>query len=67
MLAYTHRPEFSEGGLSGNLWKMQKGEMENYSYLYKNGYMNYADYAFWIFFSLGKFFRRVMLARVFRK
>ncbi|MDT4834226.1 mycofactocin system glycosyltransferase [compost metagenome] len=66
-LAFTHRPEFSEGGLSGNLWKMQVGEMENYSYLHKGGYISYVEYAFWTCFSLVKFSRRFIFSRFFRK
>lgn len=39
-LAYSFKDDFGSSGLSANLWKMEKGELENYDFLYKNGYIS---------------------------
>ncbi|SDN32321.1 Glycosyltransferase involved in cell wall bisynthesis [Paenibacillus sp. yr247] len=44
-LAYTYKEDYGSSGLSSNLWLMEKGELENYDFLFKNGYIsNYKLY-----------------------
>ena len=60
-LAASFKANYGEGGLSSNLWKHEKGELENFKILYDKGY-----YCLFIFLSayicsLIKYFRRVII------
>lgn len=54
------RPQLSKGGLSGNLWKMRKGEMKAYAHLYRlnKGFALLIPFLF--LFSLMKYFRKIV-------
>lgn len=60
-LAFLYKAPYGAGGLSGKLWEMEKGELETYWSLYKEGLL-----PFWLSvvlsgFSLAKFVRRTIL------
>ena len=58
-LAYLYKAPYGEGGLSGDLWKMEKGELDTYYQVYKEGYINLFAWLFLVLFSSAKFCRRV--------
>lgn len=63
-LSYSYKSLYGEGGLSAQLWKMEKGELNNYLMLYHEGNIN----IFLLFaascFSCLKFFKRVLLTYI---
>jgi glycosyltransferase involved in cell wall biosynthesis len=63
-LAYIHKAPYGEGGLSGNLWQMEKGELDNYVQLHRAKRIGWV--MFWIasVFSWVKFGRRLLLSAV---
>lgn len=61
-LAYLFKAPYGEGGLSGKLWKMEKGQLDTFYRLYKDGYINFPLWIFLILFSTAKFFRRTIIA-----
>lgn len=60
-LAYTFKKPFGEGGLSGQLWQMEKSELENYWILHRDGCIGLPATLALSVFSLAKFVRRVAL------
>jgi glycosyltransferase involved in cell wall biosynthesis len=59
-LAFVHKPLYGAGGLSKNLIKMEIGELENFFILYKNNHIGPLLLVFSIYFSLIKFFKRLI-------
>ncbi|MDO9204845.1 glycosyltransferase family 2 protein [Methylotenera sp.] len=57
-MAYSYKKEFGDGGLSGDLWKFQQGELDTYKRLCKNNYISFFALIFLYIFSFLKFFRR---------
>jgi len=57
----TGKKRWGENGLSGNLTKMEKGELFNIYQAHKNGYINLFLYLFAVCFSLIKFSRRILI------
>lgn len=51
---------FGVSGLSKNLWKMEKNELENYIYLLKNSHINMFMFILVTAFSLIKYFLRIV-------
>jgi glycosyltransferase involved in cell wall biosynthesis len=49
------------GGLSRKTWEMEKGELNNITYIYKNKQINVLQYLFSFTFSFLKFMRRLIL------
>jgi len=49
---------FGESGLSSKLWEMEKGELSNFLYMRKKGFITYFIWAKYSVYSLLKFFRR---------
>lgn len=62
-LAYVHKPLFGVGGLSANLWKMEKGELSNFVSLYRSAQIGLFSCLGAIMFSLLKFARRIVISR----
>ncbi|NOT20916.1 MAG: glycosyltransferase family 2 protein [Sideroxydans sp.] len=62
-LAYVHKPLFGVGGLSANLWKMEKGELSNLVILYRSGLIGVLSYCGAAIFSLAKFARRIAISK----
>lgn len=62
-MAYMYKKPFGESGLSSNLWKMEKGELFTYKFLYKERCLNTLEYCFFSAYSFLKFFRRLVLRK----
>jgi len=63
-LAYIHKSPYGAGGLSAQLWRMETGELCNFLTLYRAGSINAPLYVAAILFSMIKFIRRLLLARL---
>lgn len=66
VLATIHKAAFGQGGLSGRLWAMEQGELENYRALRRAGQLRAMAYGFFAAYSLAKFCRRLLVARFVR-
>ncbi|MGP5518785.1 glycosyltransferase family 2 protein [Psychrobacter celer] len=67
VLAFYYKPAFGHSGLSSNMYKMYKGELETYTILYKKRYINYYSYLIYTKISLMKYIRRVMFINMHGK
>jgi glycosyltransferase involved in cell wall biosynthesis len=65
-LAFTYKRPFGEGGLSGQLWVMEKSELANYWILRKAGAIGFAAATALSAYSLAKFVRRLLLVALRR-
>lgn len=52
---------FQRKGLSSNLWKMEKGQLNNYWELYQTGKIKTFPFIYYCIFSILKYFRRIIL------
>lgn len=52
-------------GLSSKLWRIEKGELENYRFLRKQGLISPHEWILYSFTSLLKYFRRCLISRRF--
>jgi hypothetical protein len=59
-LAFLFKPEYGEGGLSRNLWLMERGELEAYIRIYREGAIRAPTLVALYGLSVAKFFRRVV-------
>lgn len=55
---------FGENGLSSNLKEMEKGELKNLRFAYKNKWIGVGTYCFAVCFSLLKYLRRVIIVKL---
>lgn len=62
-LALLYKARFGAGGLSGNLWRMERGELATYYKLWRASKLNVAEYLFSSVVSLLKYVRRVVLVK----
>lgn len=60
-LAFLHKAEYGAGGLSANLWRLEKGELDTYFRIYKDGHVSAVKLMMICLFSLMKYVRRVFL------
>lgn len=60
-LATINKAQFGAGGLSSQLWAMEKGELDNYIWLRKRNLIGTAAACFLVCFSLAKFLRRLAI------
>ncbi len=60
-LAYFYKSPYGEGGLSADLWAMEKGELDTYYRLYKSGYITFPSLLLLSLYSFIKFCRRFMI------
>jgi glycosyltransferase involved in cell wall biosynthesis len=60
-LATINKAQFGAGGLSAQLWAMEKGELENYISLRKKSFISTPTTCFLLCFSLVKFVRRLAI------
>jgi glycosyltransferase involved in cell wall biosynthesis len=62
-LAYSisQKLEYGDSGLSANLWKMEEGELKNYTFIYREGYINIVQFIQCILFSFIKYLRRLLI------
>lgn len=63
-LAYKHEEAFGEKGLSGNLWRMERGELDTYKKLAEQGCIAKSLLGFLMPWSLAKFVVRVFTSAV---
>lgn len=61
ILAYVHKPVYGAGGLSGQLWEMEKGELSNFLSLYRSQCINGIFYIIACAFSIIKFSKRLLI------
>lgn len=54
---------FGESGLSSNLYEMEKGELKNIYFAYKQHWIGFFLYIIAILFSLLKYFRRIIISK----
>lgn len=66
-LTFLHKAEFGAGGLTGRLWNLEMGELNTYYEIYKQKLVGLGLFIFLSFYSLLKFLRRVILAKVLRR
>lgn len=59
-LAYSYKVDFGGGGLTGNLWKMERGELDTYRQLHLAGLITHIQYPWIVIFSLLKYMRRLL-------
>lgn len=57
-LAYIYKPFYGSQGLSSAMWKMERGELDNFVVLYRSGAIGVALYSYAVIFSVFKFFIR---------
>lgn len=55
---------FGDSGLSANLKEMEKGELKNLKFVYKNNWIDFGTYSLAISFSLLKYIRRIIIVRL---
>jgi glycosyltransferase involved in cell wall biosynthesis len=63
-LAYIFKPIFGESGLSADLMRMQRSELENYSLMQRAGHLSVGSMLVLKGYSLLKFCRRVALVKI---
>ncbi|MDL2283928.1 glycosyltransferase [Oxalobacter sp. OttesenSCG-928-P03] len=64
ILAFSFRPDFAIGGQSGNLWKMERSELQIYRQLYTRKKISAFTLIFVSAFSIIKYIRRLLI-RIF--
>jgi len=65
-LAFLYKAPYGVGGLSGRLWEMEKGELETYWLVYREGLLSRTEFLMACSLSLVKYFRRVIFCGVRR-
>lgn len=60
-LAYIHKAPYGTGGLSAQLWKMEKEELINFSALYRAGSISRMMYIIATSFSITKYVKRLAI------
>lgn len=65
-LAYCFKPLYGAGGLSGNLWAMEAGELDAYRRIHKDGLISGIVYCGLVAMSLLKYLRRLALVFIKR-
>lgn len=60
-LASVYKFLYGAGGLSSQLWLMEKGELENYARLYSSGCINLVEWLILGLYSLLKYVRRLVI------
>lgn len=60
-LASVYKYLFGAGGLSSQLWLMEKSELENYARLYRSGCINLVEWLSLGLYSLLKYVRRLLI------
>lgn len=58
-LALLYKPRYGAGGLSGNLWKMEKGELLSFRKLWHSSDITTAEYCFASLLSIVKYMKRI--------
>jgi glycosyltransferase involved in cell wall biosynthesis len=62
-MAVLYKQKYGEGGLSSNIWKMEKGELQMYYALFRKRRVSLFFLVFLISISIAKFLRRIVLLK----
>jgi glycosyltransferase involved in cell wall biosynthesis len=62
-MAYTFKEEFGESGLTGNLWEMERGELDTFQRVYFAGLITFLELILASGFSYLKYCRRWIIVR----
>lgn len=60
-LTVMGKEAFGAGGLSAQMWQMEKGDLQNYWYLRRMGHIGLLAALFLSAFSLAKYLRRLII------
>lgn len=60
-LASLHKSPYGVGGLSANLWQMERGELNNFVVLHREEHIGLFIYSIAALFSLTKFVKRILV------
>jgi glycosyltransferase involved in cell wall biosynthesis len=60
-LESAYKPLYGVGGLSSQLWLMEKGELDTYKSIYAKGHINFAQWIGLSLYSLTKYARRLLM------
>ncbi len=63
-LGYSFKAPYGQSGLTENLWRMEKGEIDTYRKLHRKGLLTGLSTCFFIGFSVLKYFRRLLILRL---
>ena len=61
-----NKRDYGESGLSGNIYKMEKGELSNFLHLFKRRKLSFIKFIGISSFSILKFFRRVLIVGFYK-
>ena len=61
LVILSDKPMYGASGLSAKLWAMEKGELRNYTILYKQHAISYLEYGIVSIYSIAKYVRRVLI------
>lgn len=64
ILAFSYKADFGGAGLSKHLWAHEKGELETFGQLYREGFISLMTYGAVTVFALLKFVRRILFVRI---
>lgn len=62
-LAFSYKADYGAGGLTADLWKMQKGNYDTYVRVCRNGLVSPLEAIFWLTWSMAKFVRRWLIVK----
>jgi len=65
-LAFLYKPHYGRGGLSGNLLKMEIGEMDTYIRIYRKQLVGIITLIFLLYWSAIRYFKRLLTTQVSR-
>lgn len=63
-LAYSHKAPYGSSGLSGQLWQMEKGELDTYRRLCKDKVISWPTVLILNALSIAKYIRRVIISKL---
>lgn len=63
-LAYCYKSDYGEDGLTADLWKMERGEIDTYYRLAKEGYISFLALVFFLGISIVKYIKRIFMVRI---
>ena len=66
-LAYCYKKAYRESGLSAKLWKMEKGELDNYVFLLLSKRINILLFVLSFLYSFVKFMRRIIISYLYKR
>ena len=63
-MAYSFKEDFGDGGLTGNIWRTQLGEMDSYYRILRMNLISKFMFVIISFFSILKYFRRLCFVKM---